>query len=876
MQASLLQLATKGQPYFDAPERARPGQHHFILRGARGRGGVIRFDMPGWTGLHPAGLTLPPQGWKVHVSATIENAQQLLDEVGAYALDRRMSFKWVPSREQLFERNGKQAHRGGSGKFITLYPQSEEELHTVLLELDELVGGQPGPYILSDLRWNSGPLYVRYGAFRRRDLQQEDGALVPAIEAPDGSLVPDLREPSFTPPAWVELPTFLREQLDKLGDGKAPDEFRYDISDALLFTNGGGTYRASDGRRGVIIKEGRPHAGITPDGRDAAQRIRDEEAALRLFSEDPAVVNVHEGLSLDGHRFVVLEEIEGTTLNRAIVQRTPLVRADATPAAFSAYRAWALSIAQQLDDVIARIHGAGRIYGDLHFANVMVTPDDQVVLIDFEMSKPQESSEASVIAAAGFAPPPDLHGCDADLYSLACVKLALFLPLTHLIALDPTKAPDLIETAAATFHLPKQFVNGIARWLAPVRQGTDTASGLSVLARRIRDGWRTSTEDQLAGIETLISRGINESADFTRSDRCYPGDPRQFSENGYGLAHGAAGILSTLEHTGMHTNPMAWEWLVDAIRNAQDGRHLGLYNGLAGVGWLLRHTGRHDAADLVRQRVLDGVDTALGPEPGGGLSAGIYGGLAGIGLYLLDEQAGQFDDALARIADELQTRVTSGLAMSSSESGPGHGLMWGPTGIALFASRLFAHTGEASHLALATQALGIDLDRCIPADDGSLQMDETRRLMPYLATGSAGCALVAAQLLPLVSDREPYLRAIRGIEKALRVPFTIEPGLFHGRAGLVHVLVLLSRLGLASFEAEQALRAHIDGFKLHALQHGIGIGFPGTGLLEKSSDLATGSAGVLSAIHAHLLLTTDNDSDEWPALLPLLLPPRSH
>jgi hypothetical protein len=34
--------------------------------------------------------------------------------------------------------------------------------------LGELLYGQPGPYILSDLRWGSGPLYVRYGGFAER------------------------------------------------------------------------------------------------------------------------------------------------------------------------------------------------------------------------------------------------------------------------------------------------------------------------------------------------------------------------------------------------------------------------------------------------------------------------------------------------------------------------------------------------------------------------------------------------------------------------------------------------------------------------------------------------------------------------------------
>ncbi len=52
-------------------------------------------------------------------------------------------------------------------QFVTVYPADEEQLHTVLRELGSLLEGFEGPYILTDLRWHDGPLYVRYGAFAR-------------------------------------------------------------------------------------------------------------------------------------------------------------------------------------------------------------------------------------------------------------------------------------------------------------------------------------------------------------------------------------------------------------------------------------------------------------------------------------------------------------------------------------------------------------------------------------------------------------------------------------------------------------------------------------------------------------------------------------
>ncbi|GAB3839506.1 hypothetical protein GCM10029963_06840 [Micromonospora andamanensis] len=65
-------------------------------------------------------------------------------------------------------RNSKYAARAASGKFVTVYPRDDAELELVCKELDELLTGEDGPYVLSDLRYAAGPVYVRYGGFAAR------------------------------------------------------------------------------------------------------------------------------------------------------------------------------------------------------------------------------------------------------------------------------------------------------------------------------------------------------------------------------------------------------------------------------------------------------------------------------------------------------------------------------------------------------------------------------------------------------------------------------------------------------------------------------------------------------------------------------------
>jgi hypothetical protein len=68
-----------------------------------------------WCYLDFSGSKLPSQGWKIHVSATLNNAQKILDTVSAYCFQERLAFKFVPTLEELMLKNGKTANRAAAG-----------------------------------------------------------------------------------------------------------------------------------------------------------------------------------------------------------------------------------------------------------------------------------------------------------------------------------------------------------------------------------------------------------------------------------------------------------------------------------------------------------------------------------------------------------------------------------------------------------------------------------------------------------------------------------------------------------------------------------------------------------------------------------------
>ena len=790
----------------------------------------------------------PAQGWKIHASATRANADRIAALVWDYCVPRRIPFKFVPGPHLLHLRNTKYAGRDTSGKFVTVYPSDEDQLHEILSELGKLLEGFEGPYILTDLRWYDGPLYVRYGAFARTFVVDERGSLVPAVRDGAGQLVPDRRAPSFQVPEWVTLPAFLEPQL-AARNTTTVGELPYRIEKALHFSNGGGVYAGTDTRDGrkVVLKEGRPHAGLASDGADAIVRLEREKLALERVAGTGVVPEVRDWFLLGEHRFLVMDFIEGRPLNSFFAERHPLLTPDPDPDAVAAYTAWALRIHAAVERAMEAVHARGIVFNDLHIFNVIVAPDEEsVFLIDFEAAAPAEENGRQVVAHPGFFAPPDRRGIDVDRYALACLRLALFLPVTTLFVVDRGKAAHLAEVIAGQFpDVPREFLD---KAVAEITRG----EGAVAAPAFVRPGdWPYSRDSMV--------KAILASATPDRDDRLFPGDVAQFSDGGgLGLAHGAAGVLYALDATGADRYEEGERWLLDRTAPPPVGTPLGLYDGLAGVAHVLDRLGH-------RRRALDLISGILA-ERWQNLSSDLHGGLAGLGLVLgqlaADTGESELGERAAEAADILVRRLAEPRPDTPRRRA---GLLRGASGPALFLLRQYDSTGDRRLLDAATDALRRDLECCVVQRGGGLEVDEGWRTLPYLGDGSVGVGMILDDLLSQVDDETgEFERARAGILTAVTSRFYAQPGLFQGRAGMI---LHLARTTAPGADANR-LAEQVAGLGWFAMSYEGQLAFPGHQMMRLSMDLGTGTAGCLLALGAAF-----GDAESAPGL-PFLPPLR--
>jgi len=167
---------------------------------------------------------------------------------------------------------------------------------------------------------------------------------------------------------------------------------RYSIVAKLGEGGMGVVYRARDTHldRTVAIKVLPPDKVSDPE---RTQRFMREAKAASALNH-PNIVTVHDIRSDSGVDFIVMEYIDGRTLDQVIPPKGLAV-------------ATALRYAIQIADALARAHEAGIVHRDLKPSNVIVTNDERIKLLDFGIAKLLERADGTADASTKTTPLTD-------------------------------------------------------------------------------------------------------------------------------------------------------------------------------------------------------------------------------------------------------------------------------------------------------------------------------------------------------------------------------------------------------------------------------------------------------------------------------------
>ncbi|WP_410562142.1 class III lanthionine synthetase LanKC [Amycolatopsis sp. cmx-4-61] len=791
-------------------------------------------DRGAWRAMCPEGRVVPAQGWQIHVSAGLDNAGRVLTHVSEWCTEHQIAYRYVRSRSALLTWNSKYSPDIDGLQPATIYPADHIELERALTALSARLEGERGSGIPSALRYGDGPLHVRYGGFAEQWVEH-NGHRVPAIRKPDGRLVPQKRGPLFSVPDWVQIPTCLHSSL-AASRGAAQAQFPYRLVKPLHVSNGGGSYLADPKAGGdqVVLKEARPHAGLDEAGTDAVERLRREHEILGKLIGAPGVPRVFEEFTVAERRYLAMERMPGIPLADWLTRNHPLTRRSATAADLAAYARRALDIVAGLDKTIAEVHARGIVVGDLQPLNIVIDEDnhDRISLTDFGTAFDAESGDRPAPGTPGFRAPADRIGFDIDEYAIAALRLWIFLPLTPLAELVSAKLRPIADFVERRFPLPEGYADAAVAVLAPRDDPAEPAPAHTDLDHGKPD-WSL--------VRKQITEAILASATPTRQDRLFPGDVEQFQVGGACFGVGAAGVLHALDVAGAGRFPEHERWLIEAVRRDPPNRP-GFYDGSAGIAYVLENFGYRDVAGRLLTSSARLVEQTTDHS--------LESGLAGIGLTLLHFATVRQDNEFGRQALTTAVRLAEALETAAPPGNSARaGLLSGWSGPALLFVRLFERTGEPAWLSFADQALCRDLEECVEADDGSLQVrDGAARTLPYAGVGSAGILLVAEQLARHRPDAEVG-ESLSALRESCLGEFVTHPGLLNGRCGIA---VALAANPDAVQPIREAIDEHLAWLAWYAVPYKGGLAFPGHGLLRLSMDVKTGSAGILLSLAALL------------------------
>lgn len=764
-----------------------------------------------WTLAVPEGRSLAAFGWKLHISACERDAVKTLERCLPLLFSENAYFKFASSSTLLDKLNRGEAGPTQVGKFLTIYPHNSDAAVHLAEKMEVATRGLAGPRVPSDRQLKSGSrVSYRYGAFMPQLVRSMTGEVLEMYLGFGGTLIPDRRSLAYVPPGGIEDPFVRHGVASPNNDNERVIADRYLEIATLATTRGRRVLACFDlyNRSSVVLKEAWLDNETGMPGFETKDLLSREYKNLEYFRKLHHFPQPFDLFETSDRRYLSMEYIDSPTADEYMVGISRNGHLD-----------WQKiqSIFHEVCKIVASLHDAGYVHGDLKSSNIMIG-EGCVRLVDLEFCSPIGTTLPRGVGTRGYvsegrssgqpvAEKDDIYALGGILYLLCSGaepsmgppgKPLTARPLTLLRPDLPISAQDTLQRALdGTFRTVRDVSNSLMRSAMrsyPRKIDTSHASTSNALQLALELGESIQRSAEIS----------NDGASWTVSDRTAMG------LNLKDINTGSAGTLIALcclqevqpnESRKQLIHQCATSLLHPLPLELQIP---GLYVGLAGTAASLLRAG----LTLGDERFISaGWDILASAASRDTKSPDLFNGKAGLlrSALMFYHSAGN--------ADALELALNLGTALERASQRTGDDLYWtipdgfgglsgnayfgyahGAAGIADCLIDLFDISGDSSLKQMILGAASFLQNGSLPIGprNEGLSWPSASGTEPTPAFWCHGAAGVARFFLRLV-EREMFKTAKPVAKQALwAVANTIRwsrPTLCHGLAGGIHALL---------------------------------------------------------------------------------------